>query len=89
MRRLHFPCAGVPRAVRIRIPAIIACSLLAGYAGLKQREATIPAVSRPRLPETAARLVELYTAWGKPAEAEKWRAVRSEYPLEQAPSPRK
>src|ERR1051326_6139066 len=35
MRRLHFPWARVPRAVRIRIPAIIACSLLAGYAGVR------------------------------------------------------
>jgi tetratricopeptide (TPR) repeat protein len=56
--------------------------LLAGYAGLKQRVATIPAMYQRLLPETATRLVELYTAWGKPDEAEKWRAVRAEYPPE-------
>jgi hypothetical protein len=53
--------------------------LLAGYAGLKQRKATIPAVYKRLSPETATRLVELYTAWGKPAEAKKSRVARSEY----------
>jgi tetratricopeptide (TPR) repeat protein/tRNA A-37 threonylcarbamoyl transferase component Bud32 len=59
--------------------------LLAGYAGMKQRAATMPTTARVRLPQTAARLVELYTAWGKPAEVAKWRAVRAGYPPDPAP----
>ncbi len=62
--------------------------LLAGYAGLKERAAKIPANGKLRLPEAADRLVELYAAWGKPAEAAKWRAERAKYPPEPAPPPR-
>ncbi len=49
--------------------------LLAGYAGMKQRENTIPAVGRDRLPEAVERLVQLYDATGKKDEAAKWRRV--------------
>jgi hypothetical protein len=48
--------------------------LLAGYQGLKQREATIPQPFRKgRLAEALERLVELYEATGKEDEAAKWR----------------
>jgi len=53
--------------------------LLAGLDGMRQREATIPPQGRPRLGEAADRLVELYTATGKPDEAAKWREVRDRY----------
>jgi eukaryotic-like serine/threonine-protein kinase len=61
--------------------------LLAGYAGLKEREKTIPPQGLIRLPEAADRLVELYAATGKPDEAAKWRAERARYPFV-APPPR-
>jgi eukaryotic-like serine/threonine-protein kinase len=47
--------------------------LLQGYQGLKKREAQIPNESKIRLTEALERLVHLYDAWGKPAEADKWR----------------
>jgi serine/threonine protein kinase/tetratricopeptide (TPR) repeat protein len=62
--------------------------LLAGYDGLKEREKTIPPQGRARLPEAVDRLVELYAAWGKPAEAARWRAERAKYPPDRAPPPR-
>ena len=48
--------------------------LLAGYRGMKAREPLIPPRSRVRLAEAAGRIVALYDAWGKPAEAAAWRA---------------
>jgi hypothetical protein len=48
--------------------------LAQGYQGLKQRATTIPGVARVRLAEAAERIVQLYDAWHKPAEAAKWRA---------------
>ena len=47
--------------------------LLAGYEGMKQREAKIPAQGRARLTEVLERLVQLYEAMGKKDEAAKWR----------------
>ncbi len=47
--------------------------LLAGYQGLKDREASIPEGSAERLLEARARLVELYIATDRAAEAEKYR----------------
>jgi hypothetical protein len=47
--------------------------LLAGYAGMKERENTIPPIGKDRLPEAAERLVQLYDAMGKKDEAAKWR----------------
>jgi hypothetical protein len=52
--------------------------LLAGYEGMKQREATIPPQGKVRLREAVERLVTLYDAWGKKDEAEKWRKVLEE-----------
>jgi tetratricopeptide (TPR) repeat protein len=46
--------------------------LLAGYAGLKGQEKTIPKEGRIRLPEAALRLVRLSAETGRPAEAAKW-----------------
>lgn len=48
-------------------------ALLAGYEGMKQREASLPIKDRRRLTFVLRRLVRLYGAWGKPDEASKWR----------------
>jgi tetratricopeptide (TPR) repeat protein len=50
--------------------------LLAGYEGMKKREATIPPPARPRLAEAALRLVQLYEALGKKDEAARWTRER-------------
>jgi hypothetical protein len=47
--------------------------LLSGYAGMKEREKTIPPPGKARLPEAAERLAQLYEATGKKDEAAKWR----------------
>jgi hypothetical protein len=52
--------------------------LVEGYSGLKEREAKIPPPGKIRLPEAIRRLVDLYTAWEKPEEAAKWRAILEE-----------
>lgn len=48
--------------------------LLAGYRGMKQREAQIPAIGRPRLKENLEGLARLYEALGRPETAAEWRA---------------
>jgi tetratricopeptide (TPR) repeat protein len=48
--------------------------ILAGYEGLKAREAKIPPRAKPRLAEAADRVVVLYGAWGKPDQAARWKA---------------
>jgi hypothetical protein len=47
--------------------------LLAGYEGMKEREARIPARGKVPLTEALERLVQLYDAWGKPERAKEWR----------------
>ena len=47
--------------------------LIAGYEGMKQREATIPPQGKDRLTEALERLVQLYEATDKPDEAAEWR----------------
>jgi tetratricopeptide (TPR) repeat protein len=47
--------------------------LLQGHQGVKEREAKIPKHRKDRLIEGIERLVELYDAWGKEAEAAQWR----------------
>jgi eukaryotic-like serine/threonine-protein kinase len=47
--------------------------LLAGYEGMKQREAAIPAHGKVRLVEALERLVQFYEATNKPDDAAKWR----------------
>ena len=48
--------------------------ILAGYEGMKGREAKIPAHGKLRLTEAAERVVRLYEAWGKPEKAAAWKA---------------
>jgi len=48
--------------------------LLEGCSGIINREARIPPTSKTRLNEAVQRLVDLYTDWEKPEEAEKWRS---------------
>ena len=56
--------------------------LLAGYEGMKAREAKIPPAGKPRLTEAIQRLVDLYGAWGKPDQAAEWRKnLEAEKPL--------
>ncbi len=47
--------------------------LLAGYQGMKQREATIPPEGKARLPQAVERLVQFYEATNNPGEASRWR----------------
>jgi serine/threonine protein kinase/tetratricopeptide (TPR) repeat protein len=47
--------------------------LLAGYEGMKQREAKIPVTSKVRLTEALERLVQLYDARGQKDKADEWR----------------
>lgn len=53
--------------------------LLAGYKGMKQREAKIPAVGKPNLKETLRRLVQLYDATGCPDRAAEWKQKLAEF----------
>jgi len=62
--------------------------LLAGYAGMKQREKMIPPQAGTRLPETLDRLIELFTATNTPDDVKKWQAERAKYPAT-APPPGK
>jgi serine/threonine protein kinase len=47
--------------------------LLRGYEGLKARETKIPKDEKSRLSQALERLVNLYDAWGKQDEANRWR----------------
>jgi tetratricopeptide (TPR) repeat protein len=47
--------------------------LRSGYEGLKQHRDAIPPHAKPRLTKALKRLVQLYEAWGKDAEAARWR----------------
>lgn len=72
--------------VRFNVSSLLGCSLLgqkkyaeaeplllAGYEGLKQREATIPSRSQGCLRTAVERLAQLFDATGKTDEAAKWR----------------
>jgi hypothetical protein len=48
--------------------------LLQGFEGLMQHERQVPLHAKHRLTEAVQRLVELYSAWGKPDRAARWRA---------------
>jgi eukaryotic-like serine/threonine-protein kinase len=52
--------------------------LLEGYAGMQERVAQIPLSGRPRLRQTAERLVELYEATGEKDKADAWRLKSDE-----------
>jgi eukaryotic-like serine/threonine-protein kinase len=62
--------------------------LLAGYAGMKQQEVTIPEPDKVRLPEALDLLIELYAATNKPDELKKWQVERAKYPPAKSPSPK-
>ena len=47
--------------------------LVQGYEGMKALEAKMPPKARYRLTEALERLVQLYDAWDKQAEAARWR----------------
>ena len=48
--------------------------VVAGYEGMKAREARIGVPDRFRLREAAERVVRLYEEWGKPEKATEWKA---------------
>ena len=48
--------------------------IVAGYEGMKAREAKIPPPGKPGFTEAAQRVVRLYQAWGKKEKAAEWRA---------------
>jgi hypothetical protein len=54
--------------------------LLAGYEAMKKREKAVSPQGRLRLPESADRLVELYTLTNRPDELKKWQSERAKYP---------
>jgi serine/threonine protein kinase/tetratricopeptide (TPR) repeat protein len=47
--------------------------IVEGCEGLKARESRIPVPERPRLREAAVRVIRLYEAWGRPAQATAWK----------------
>jgi hypothetical protein len=47
--------------------------ILAGYEGMKAREAKIPPPGRPRVAEGGERVIRLYEEWGKKDKAAEWR----------------
>ena len=61
--------------------------LLKGYEGLKLWGKVLEPRDAQHIPEALDRLIELYTALGKPDEVKKWRAERAKYP-NVAPMPR-
>jgi hypothetical protein len=61
--------------------------ILAGYEGMKAREAKIPATSKRRLTEAALRVVELYEDWGKKDRAAEWRSKLAKPPAEATHQP--
>ena len=48
--------------------------VVAGYEGMKAREARIAVPARFRLREAAERVIRLYEAWGRPDPATAWKA---------------
>ncbi|HQR08357.1 MAG TPA: serine/threonine-protein kinase [Gemmatales bacterium] len=54
--------------------------LLKAYESLKAQESSMPTASKVIIPQTLDRLVELYTAWDKKDQAEKYRQERGKYP---------
>src|SRR5207302_1945190 len=52
--------------------------ILAGYEGMKAREAKVPAPEKPRLKQAAERVVQLYDDWGKKEKSEEWRKKMTE-----------
>jgi tetratricopeptide (TPR) repeat protein len=61
--------------------------LLAGYEGLKAREAKIPALSKSRLIEAGSQVIQLYEDWGQAEKARAWRAKLTPPSAEVEPGP--
>jgi serine/threonine protein kinase len=61
--------------------------LLAGYEGMKRREASIPLEAKPRLNEAVTRLVKYYESVNKPEEAAKWKMVLAAFPVAEKKKP--
>ena len=61
--------------------------IVAGYEGMKAREAKIPLAGKPRFTEAADRVVRLYEEWGKKDEATRWRAKLARPSSEPRPKP--
>lgn len=60
--------------------------LLKGYEGMKQREKSIPAQGKGRIPHAIDRLIELYTETNKPDDVKKWQAEKAKWtPTENLP----
>jgi hypothetical protein len=53
--------------------------LLAGYSGMKQREARIPAVGKTNLKEALQCLMQLYEATDRPEQAAEWKQKLEEF----------
>jgi len=53
--------------------------LISAYMGLKRSEATIPALFKSRIKDTAQYLVQLYQATGNPAKAAEWKQKIDEF----------
>ena len=55
--------------------------LLQSYQGLQQRQASLPPILNAprRITEALERLVQLYDAWGKPAQAAEWKKKLTEF----------
>jgi eukaryotic-like serine/threonine-protein kinase len=61
--------------------------LLAGYQGMKEREAKIAVPYKIRLVEALERLVQLYDATGNEDKAQEWRKLLTEAPKKNADLP--
>ena len=48
--------------------------IVGGYEGMKGRESQIAMLDRPRLREAAERAIQLYEGWGRPGQADAWKA---------------
>jgi hypothetical protein len=53
-------------------------SLLSGYDGMKARQGQRPVKIAARLKDTVHELVRLYEAWGKAAQAARWKREQAE-----------
>ena len=49
--------------------------IIDGCAGLKRRADQIPYDERSALPDSIQRAVDLYSAWDRPADAQKWQKL--------------
>jgi hypothetical protein len=72
-------CCGIARGSAFDSAAFLvrkrASALLAGYKGMKQREATVPVAGKVFIKEDGERATRLYIM-GKPKEAVEWRNTR-------------